>query len=121
LAGSIIAAYGRQMEQELKRRYEREHSLDEHFGTPGKRQIFTLTVTGTREIEGSYGLTTLVKFRDAEGRQAAWFCSGSAPAEMELDATVEVKATVKAHGDYQGIKQTQLTRVALVARKAVAA
>ena len=117
LAGSIIAAYNRHMEQELKRRYEREHSLDEHFGIIGKRQIFTLTVVGTREIEGSYGLTTLVKFRDAEGRQAAWFCSGSAPEEMELAATVEVKATVKAHGEYQGIKQTQLTRVALVAPK----
>ena len=119
LAGSMIAAYNRHLEQELKRKYEREQSLDEHFGTPGKRETFTLTVIGTREIEGNYGLTTLIRFRDPAGRIATWFCSGSAPDEMELDATVAVKATVKAHGEYQGMRQTQLTRVALPKGKVV--
>jgi hypothetical protein len=113
LGGSLIAAYNRHLEQELKRKYERENTLDEHFGTIGKREVFTLTVIGLREIEGGYGLTTLVRFRDAAGRLATWFCSGSSPDTFSLDATVTVKATVKAHEEYRGQKQTMLTRVAV--------
>jgi len=110
LAGSIIAAYNRHMEQEMARKYELDHP-SEHFGEVGKREIFTLTVMGLREMDNDYGLTTLVSFRDPAGNRAKWFCSGSS--SLEVDHTYTFKASVKAHEEYKGSKQTTLTRVAI--------
>ena len=110
LAGSIIAAYNRYMEQELARKYEHDHP-SAWFGTEGERGIFTLTVIGLREMEGNFGLTTLVQFRDSAGNRAKWFCSGRC--SMEIDQPVTVKATIKTHEEYKGSKQTVLSRVAL--------
>ena len=108
LAGSIIAAYNRHMEQEMQRKYEKDHP-SEWFGEVGKREVLTLTVIGHREMENDWGLTTLVTFRDATGNRAKWFCSGSCG--LEVDKTYTVKATIKAHDEYKGSKQTTLSRV----------
>jgi len=109
LAGSIISAYNRHLEQELAKKYERDHP-SEYFGTVGEREVFTLTVIGTRDIESDFGQSTLVMFRDANGNRAKWFCSGECP--LPLDVPVIVKATVKSHEEYKSSKQTLLTRVA---------
>lgn len=116
LAGSIIAAYNRAQEKELAAKYERDHP-SEYFGTVGKREVFTLTPVSFRDLESRYGLTTLVMFRDPAGSRAKWFCSGSC--SFELDRPIIVKATVKAHEEYKGSRQTLLSRVALVVSKAV--
>lgn len=125
LAGSIIAAYLRHQEREAKRKYERETTLDEHFGTVGKREVFTLTVTGQRDMESDYGSLKLYKFRDAEGRQAAWFSSasivvvgadGEHTSGLEIGATYQIKATVKKHETYNGIRQTTITRGVVVSK-----
>ena len=120
LAGSIISAYLRHLEMEVKRQYERENTMNEHFGTVGKREIFTLTVTGEREIQSDYGSLTLYKFRDADGRVAAWFSSsvivlpgpdGENTYGLETGKSYTVKATVKKHDQYQGMAQTLLSRL----------
>lgn len=129
LAGSIIAAYLRHLEAEVKRAYERETTLDEHFGTVGKRDVFTLTVTGQRDMESDYGSLTLYKFRDADGRTAALFSSasivrtvdGETTYGLNIGETVTVKASVKKHDVYNGLKQTMLTRLALYDAEAEAA
>ena len=108
LAGSIIAAYNRHLEREMAAKYERDMP-SEWFGTVGKREVFELTVIGKREMDGNYGLTTLVMFRDAAGNRAKWFCSGSCG--FAVDSVVTVKATVKEHTEYKGCKQTGLSRV----------
>jgi hypothetical protein len=127
LAGSIIAAYLRHLEQEVKRAYEH---LNEHFGTVGKREVFTLTVTAERDMESDYGRLTMYKFRDAEGRTAVWFSSASivikgADGEtrygLVVGDTYQIKATVKKHDVYQDRKQTVLTRGAVLAPVAKAA
>lgn len=113
LAASIISAYHRHMEKELQHKYERETSLNEHFGTVGERKVFTLTVMGTKEIESHYGLTTLYKFRDSDGRTAIWFASGEGD-NLEIGGKYTIKATVKAHRERDGWKETQLNRVQIL-------
>jgi hypothetical protein len=110
LAGSIIVAYQKHLEAEIARKYDRDHP-SEYFGTIGKREVFTLTVIGRREIESNWGCTTLVMFRTATGNKAKWFASDGAG--FALGATLTVKATVKAHEEYNGSKQTQLSRVTI--------
>lgn len=113
LAGSIVAAYTRHLEQELKRAYERQTTLDEHFGEVGKRDVFTLTVMGAKSLESDYGLTTLYTFRDPEGRAAKWFASGDG-GNLDIGSTYRVKASIKAHDVYQERKQTVLTRASVL-------
>ncbi len=113
LAGSIISAYTRHLEQELKRAYEKANTLDEYFGQVGKRDTFTLTVMGARSFEGSYGATTLYRFRDQDGRVATWFAAGDPG--LDIGSTYTLIASVKAHSVYQGSKQTQLTRASVKA------
>jgi hypothetical protein len=110
LAGSIVVAYQKHLEAEIARKYEYDHP-SEYFGTVGKREVFTLTVIGRREIESDWGCTTLVMFRDAAGNKAKWFASDGAG--FALDTTVTVKATVKAQEEYKGSRQTQLSRVVI--------
>jgi hypothetical protein len=117
LAGSIISAYNRHLEKELANKYERENALNEHFGEIGKRTVYTLTVTGLREIDGHYGKTTIVKFRDVEGRIAVWFASGNPSFDAEIGGTYTVKATPKKHDVYKDWCQTVLSRIVLHVEK----
>lgn len=113
LAGSIIAAYLRHLEQEVKRQYERLATLNEYIGEVGKRDILTLTCTAERGLESAYGSLTLYKFRDADGRTAAWFASNQA--DLEIGSMYRLKASVKKHEMYQGMRQTLLTRATVLA------
>jgi hypothetical protein len=81
-----------------------------HFGTVGKREVFTLTVTGINTFEGNFGVRVLYRLRDGAGNVATWWTND---AGIFADgATITVKATVKDHADYKGTKQTVLSRVA---------
>lgn len=118
LAGSIIAAYNRAMEREMALRYARAHP-SEWFGEIGVRAVFEVTVTGERDIQGDYGLTTLVMMTDGAGNKSKWFCSGASP--LDVGTIYTVKATVKAHETWRprdaesdiAIKTTVLSRVAV--------
>lgn len=110
LAGSIIVAHKKHLEREQAKKYEREHTLNEYFGEVGKREVFVLTVLAARDMQSDYGAMTLYKFRDADGRPAAWFSSGSKNT-LEIGTTYTVKATVKKHELYNGQKQTTLSRL----------
>lgn len=87
---------------------------NEHFGTVGKRAEYDLTVTHMKVGEGSNGYWTLIGFIDPENRCAVWFASGVKEDEFEVGKTYHIKATVKNHGEYNGLAQTQLTRCAVV-------
>ena len=113
LACSIIPAYNREQEQLLGIERDRKAgTASEHFGEVKKRAEYVLTVTRYSTSEGDYGVTHIFGFDDATGNKAVWF--GSNDPGMELGKTYQVKATVKDHGEYRGVKQTVLTRVALI-------
>ena len=95
------------MEQELARKYEKDHP-SEWFGTDKERITMALTVIGLRDIASEWGNTTLVTFRTESGDKAKWFASNASG--FEIDKTYIVKATVKGHDEYKGSKQTILTR-----------
>lgn len=112
LVASLITAYERATEQAAERAVEAQTKLNEWVGTVGVRQqIKGLTVLKVTANEGQYGVTMIHRFEDAEGRAYTWFCSGEPFAE---GVTVDVDATVKGHSEYQGRKQTIITRVSEV-------
>jgi len=71
------------------------------------------TVTFLREIEGDYGITTLIGFRTADGHSVKWFASNPPPG-LEIGTQVVItRATVKGTENYQGTDNTLITRAKL--------
>lgn len=107
VAVSILAAYDRATEAQQAQERAKQ---SQHQGEIGKRQVFKLTVTSIFGAEGMYGTTHIHKMLDKDGNLFTWFGSpgaGCLPRGKELT----LKATVKAHDEYKGSKQTILTRV----------
>lgn len=111
---SLPASYQRELEKAQKA--VEEPKARNFFGEIGKRYkgLQVSLVRRPSYIEGMYGVTTLYKFEDSEGHLFSWFASGSDPACLDkgqvLPLAVEMDATVKAHSEYQGQKETQVTR-----------
>ncbi len=107
LVASIAPAYAREVGRELERKASRNSV---HVGVVKARQSFTLTVTGVKTFDGDYGVRSLVTFVDVAGNQLKWWTSET---DLEPGKTYTGKATVKAHEEYKGVKQTLLTRATL--------
>jgi hypothetical protein len=60
-------------------------------------------------IEGQWGTTTLVSFEDKPGNLIKWFASVDLD-DINTGDVVDIKATVKKHDEYQGVKQTMVSR-----------
>jgi hypothetical protein len=121
LAASILVTAEREQGKEIERRkHSNLKETSRHLGeVKGKLLGVKATVTGNREMEGSYGVTTLVKFVTSDGCAMTWFASGSVSSEWEMGKEYLLAATVKKHDEYQGLKQTVLTRVVAVTEEVV--
>lgn len=107
LVVSAIPAYHKATSAKIER--EQQAATSTWRGTIGKREVFSpLTLTRKVEFPGQYGLTTFNSFVDNEGNAFSWKQSGGN--SWEIGAVLTVKATVKEHSEYKGIKQTVLTR-----------
>jgi hypothetical protein len=105
LAASIPVAY----KHHLSRLEERQQlSTSEYVGEIRKRQDFTVTVTKAIDCASDYGPKTLYIMADAAGNLLKWFSSGTA--RLEIGTTYTLKATVKGHSEYRGVKYTQIAR-----------
>ena len=125
LAGSVIVAAERAFEKLAQTQRDAAKSND-HRGTIGNRETDTLTLVGTREIDGYYGVSTLHRFEDAAGNLLVWFASNPRiiPTDdgdkraLAVGETATLAFTVKGHDDYKGRKQTKLSRVSAPRKKA---
>ncbi|MBN1249903.1 MAG: hypothetical protein JXC32_19730 [Anaerolineae bacterium] len=104
-AASLIPTYTREMNRQMEKESQAQ---SQHIGAVGQRRHFdSLAVTSIIPLAGQYGVTNLHKFLDPDGNVLVWFASN---AELEHGLTYAGKATVKAHDEYQGVRQTVLTR-----------
>lgn len=107
IAVSLLPAYRRAVGREIERKKAAAESR--HQGEVGKRTTFTgLTVTGIFDREGPYGVTRIHKFVDAAGNRFTWFASGDT--RLKEGETYDVKATVKRHEEWKGIRETHIAR-----------
>lgn len=97
-----------------------EKRESQHVGKVGERlRGLVATVTMRRGFDGDWGGSVLVKMIDDDGNVLTWFASNSA--DFALNARVRFDATVKAHKEHKGAKETQLTRATFKAVVAPAA
>lgn len=119
VAASIIVAYQKAMEQEIKRQEFARRPESFHVGTVGERiPLLTVKCEKVFMSESNWGVTGIHKMTTEAGSDLTWFASGGR--QMEEGETCHIAATVKEHGDYKGRKQTILTRVTILSDEEVA-
>jgi hypothetical protein len=109
--------------------------LNEYFGEVGRRLDVQMRVRAVKVMEagadtyvggsrwgrGAYqenvGRRLLVKGVDPEGRAITVWYSGRGWSP-EVGQTYAVRGTVKKHGEYRGVRETTLTRVAVAEKEA---
>lgn len=94
-------AAGREAERQVDR------GSSKHIGEVGKRQDFALTIQRIPEYEGQFGLTYIHLMKDAGGNVVV-YKGGTRLGEP--GEAVMVKATVKEHGERDGVAQTVISR-----------
>jgi hypothetical protein len=83
-------------------------NVSQHIGEVGDRlKGLELTVMFVRQFDNDFGVTTLMKFKDDNGNVFGWFSSTKT---LEVGKRYRLNGSVKGHGEYNGIKETMLTR-----------
>lgn len=90
-----------------------------YIGQPKERMDLSLTLVSERQFDGRYGRTNCYNFADEQGNCIVWFTQNALCMYFEerdewgyaeVGSKVTMRATVKEHGEYRGIKQTVITR-----------
>ncbi len=79
-----------------------------HIGKVGERVELTLTVKFANSYESNFGQFWIVGLEDASANTVIY--KGNSPFSTTKGETVKVKATVKEHGEREGVKQTIIAR-----------
>jgi hypothetical protein len=95
-----------------KSQREQIEVLNEWVGREGVRSEMTLTLKKLFVTEGYYGTTYIHTFLDDQNRMFVWFASKDAG--LEKNVPTLVKATVKGHEKFKGVKQTKINRLVVV-------
>jgi hypothetical protein len=107
LAASIFGVWFKKNVEEAAQYINTQNS--EYVGRVKERMDLTVRVLFTKVIDSVYGTSTMHKMADENGNLFVWFNSGRG--DLVKGRTYNIKGTVKAHQEYQGVKQTMLNRV----------
>lgn len=77
----------------------------------GARIETDVTMVSTKFFDNAYGGTELILFVDDAGNRMTWWASAQRARAPALGGRYHVRATVKAHERYNGIKETVVSRV----------
>lgn len=105
LVAKIEARPAREAAREAAKEVKRATS--QHVGKVGERRVFSLTVVSCPKYESQFG-PLYINICDDENGNVVVYKGGKALGEK--GATVTLKATIKAHGDRDGVAQTVINR-----------
>jgi len=107
IACSMIQVYKKHMEKELERANELPSNWFGNIGS--KLEDCQVTCTFKTHCETMYGISTLYKFMDLDGNIFKTFYSGHSWS-VEQGEKTRLWGTVKKHDEWNGKKETMLTR-----------
>lgn len=115
---SAVSAYERMTGEHARRKAEadertRQRTQAQYAGTVGERITVTGTVTRLLPVEGNHGYTpktTMLVVIEGGATVAKMFTTAAWAWDIAQGDEITVTGTVKAHEDYQGIKQTTIVR-----------
>lgn len=93
----------------LREKWEAENApATEWFGSIKDKVNLNVKLTRRGNFDTQFGTTFVYTFEDAEGHQLIWKTVNWL--EQKIGESLTIKGTIKAHSEYKGIKQTELTR-----------
>lgn len=109
-------AYIKETERQQRRQEAAEsRAKSDYYGTAGERikniQVIGRVIAGYETI---YGYTYIYEFRDTENHIFIWKTSSHFKTDDSGSYSGRIAATIKEHNEYNGTKQTILTRVKAV-------
>ena len=117
---SLPSAYFKALEREQDRLLREKKRAEiqalnankKHIGNVGERlDIDISSVECVTSFPTDYGMMRIYRFETAEGSILIWKTSNFIE---HTDKVKKIKATIKAHNEYNGEKQTELSRVKIV-------
>lgn len=95
--------------KDLREKWEVEHApKTEWYGSIGDKVELQAKLARRGGYETMYGTTFVYTFVDAEGHQLVW--KTGTYLDQDEGSQLHIKGTIKAHSEYKGMKQTELTR-----------
>lgn len=108
ILASALSAHTRALGREVEYRRSAEPSMvSVHVGTVGARLEIEVTLDKVVEMTSDYGPLNILVLHDATHNRLVW--KTGTRSGMPGDV-LKLKGTVKAHTEYRGEKQTELTR-----------
>ena len=109
--GFVASAYAIYLKQQERVAEQKAAALAPSTFQGAIRERITrdVVVTGLREMESQWGVTTLISMLDAAGNRYKWFASSSVNVPS-LNDKITITGTVKAHDEYRSNKETLLER-----------
>jgi hypothetical protein len=105
LAASIVSYVERDIQKQLEVAMA---AKSVYLGAPKDKVKFeNLLILRVIDIDSQYGTTHLHIFQDSNGNRLTWKASS---VRFNQGETVTLKGTIKEHKEYNGVKQTVLTR-----------
>ena len=107
-------AYQKQLEREISQK-DKVNKMSNYVGNIGERIDIEVYLVRRFVFESFYGIQQLYIFKDEENNFYKWKTSkyivDSKGQSIEMNENkIFIKGTVKAHEEYRGVKQTELTR-----------
>jgi hypothetical protein len=99
------------LRQRQQRQFEEKKSLSQHQGCVGQKIEFVAKLERCHSFDTQWGTTCIFSFRDTAGNAFVWKTSSMPITDADVGSTFTLRGAVKAHGDFRGEKQTELTRV----------
>lgn len=85
----------------------RDAAVSQWIGAVGERRDFELEIRWVKAFEGIYGVSYIHGLKDAGGNVVIYKGSNKLG---EKGDRVKIKASIKAHSEREGVKQTQIAR-----------
>jgi hypothetical protein len=117
LAASMIVAYRKALNL-IAERTAAKANPSRHIASVGERvRDVPVIVTATRDFSNEYGPRTMVRMVDQQGNVLVWWTGHNpiAATDVGSEKTLWLTGTIKRHGEYKGVAQTELSRCILSA------
>jgi hypothetical protein len=111
--GMLVSAVGSRQARIDREAKAAAAGVSEFVGKPKDKIERTAEVISARFYENGFDGKTLVLLRDTDGNVFKWWATGRKDDEITEGSKVSMKATVKNHEEYQGVKQTVILRAKL--------
>ena len=106
---SAVAAYNREMSKREAKQQETKPS--EWFGTVGdKVRVVDAKLRLLTSWDSQFGYTYMYKITAEDGTVFTWKTGKWLSNTDELPEKISLKGSIKAHNEFRGVKQTELTR-----------